>query len=85
MHLRCAMHCAMVSHMPSHSDSPPEFIGSAEVARLLRINQVTVSRWVTSGDLVPAHKLPGKNGAYLFNRADVDRLVAKREHTEQAS
>lgn len=68
----------MVSHMESHTDPPTEFIGSAEVARLLEINQVTVSRWVTSGDLIPAHKLPGKNGAYLFKREDVDRLIADR-------
>jgi excisionase family DNA binding protein len=72
------MHCAMVSYMATHTGPPSEFIGSAEVARLLRINQVTVSRWVASGDLVPAHKLPGKNGAYLFKREDVDRVAADR-------
>jgi excisionase family DNA binding protein len=64
--------------MPTHSASPPDLIGSAEVARLLKINQVTVARWVASGQLTPAHKLPGKNGAYLFNRADVDQLISDR-------
>ena len=58
--------------------SPPELVGSAEVARLLDINQVTVARWVASGQLTPAHKLPGKNGAYLFRRDDINRLIVER-------
>lgn len=72
----------MVSCMASHRHPPPQpdFIGSAEVARLLKINQVTVARWVASGELTPVHKLPGKNGAYLFNRADIDKLAADREN-----
>lgn len=61
------------------ANQPPEpFIGSAEVCRLLRINQATVGRWVEAQKLVPIHKLPGKNGAYLFSRADVDKLAAER-------
>lgn len=74
------MHCATVMSVATHSQlaSQPDFIGSAEVARLLKINQVTVARWVASGDLYPVHKMPGKNGAYLFRRADINDLVAKR-------
>jgi predicted site-specific integrase-resolvase len=79
------MHCATVSPVASHRQqhASPTFIGSAEVARLLKINQVTVARWVASGDLQPVHKLPGKNGAYLFKRADIEDLAAKR--SEEAS
>ncbi|AXN50994.1 helix-turn-helix domain-containing protein [Mycobacterium marinum] len=77
------MHCAMVCHVALHNRSPKSpppanFIGSAEVARLLEINQVTVARWVTSGELKPVHKLPGKNGAYLFSRADIEKLATER-------
>ena len=72
------MHCAMLTAMPSHTQSPPDWIGSAEVARKLKISQVTVARWVASGQIEPVHKLPGKNGAYLFRRADVDALAAER-------
>jgi len=64
--------------MPSQSDPPHELIGSAEVARLLQINQVTVARWAASGQLTAAHKLPGKNGAYLFQRSDVERIERER-------
>lgn len=42
----------------------------------------TLQRMAESGDLVPAQKLPGPNGAYLFRRGDVldlrDRLDAER-------
>lgn len=62
--------------MPTHTES--EFIGTAEVCKLLHVHQATVGRLVASGDLEPAHKLPGKNGAYVFRRTDVDDLIAKR-------
>ncbi|WP_158087256.1 helix-turn-helix transcriptional regulator [Mycobacterium aquaticum] len=62
--------------MPTHTDT--EFIGSAEVCRILKVHQATIGRWVAAGDLEPAHKLPGKNGAYLFRRSDIDELAAKR-------
>ena len=36
----------------------------------------TISRWVQIGKLTPADKLPGRSGAFLFWRADVERLAA---------
>ena len=71
------MHSAMVLHMANHPPTP-DLVGTAEVCRLLRINQATVGRMAADGRLKPVHKLPGKNGAYLFARADVDRLIAER-------
>lgn len=62
--------------MPTHTD--PEFIGSAEVCRIHNVHPSTVSRWVSNGDLTPVHKLPGKNGAFVFNRADVEQFAADR-------
>jgi hypothetical protein len=54
---------------------PDDLIGSAETCRILdNIHAATLSRWVTAGRIFPAHKLPGKNGAFLFRRADVERL-----------
>lgn len=75
----------MVCAMATHNNEP--FIGSAEVCRLLRINQATVGRWVEAKKLVPVHKLPGKNGAYLFDRAAIERLDAKlaAERAEQSA
>lgn len=38
----------------------------------------SVTRLVAEGKLKPARKLPGKSGAYLFHRRDIDRLAEKR-------
>lgn len=35
----------------------------------------TVQRMVASGALKPATTLPGKTGAHLFDRRDVERLA----------
>jgi hypothetical protein len=35
----------------------------------------SVNRLVRLGRLVPAKKLPGLRGSYLFNRADVEALA----------
>lgn len=79
MRLRCAMHCATVMHMATSTPQPPQdLVGTAEVCRLLEVNPATVGRWAASKKLPPAHKLPGKNGAYLFHRADVEKLAAEK-------
>lgn len=70
--LRCATHCAMLTPMPN------DLIGSTEAARILSIDKATLSRWVTTGQLRAAYKLPAKNGAYFFNRADIETLAAER-------
>lgn len=64
--------------MLSAMHKPEPFIGAAEAAQILRIHVATLGRWVKSGIITPAHKLPGKNGPYVFNRADVDQLAAER-------
>lgn len=61
----------MVPVMASHTETEPEFIGSAEVCRQYAVHASTVSRWVAAGELTPAHKLPGRNGAFVFRRSDV--------------
>jgi excisionase family DNA binding protein len=76
------MHCALVMHMAMHTET--DLVGSSEVCRILDCNPSTVGRWVKSGHLRYAHKLPGRNGAYLFHRADVDKFAADRAATEQS-
>jgi len=51
-----------------------DLIGTAEVIKILECDKATVLRRIDAGRLTPAHKLPGPNGAYLFNRADVLKL-----------
>jgi excisionase family DNA binding protein len=60
--------------MPTYND----LIGSAEAARILGIDKPTLTRWVAAGRITPAHKLPGKNGAFLFHRADITALANER-------
>ena len=54
-------------------------IGCVETARLLKCSRATVQRRALSGELTPAHRGPGKTGAYLFERADVEALAAEAD------
>ena len=67
----------MVLHMPN------ELLTSPEVARLLSVSIRTVHRLATSSQLSPAHKLPGPNGAFLFDAADVEAYRSSK--TEAAA
>lgn len=61
------------------AQTPSDLVASQVVCARLNIDRSTLSRWVTAGRITPAIRLPGKNGAFLFNPADVDRL--EREMT----
>lgn len=61
-------------HMPN---TPDELVTSAAVCTELGIDRSTLTRWVQAGRIEPATKLPGLRGAYLFTRAEIDRLKAK--------
>jgi len=52
-----------------------ELLTSTQVGALLGKSARTVQRMVEAGSLPAAQKLPGPNGAYLFRRADVLRLI----------
>jgi len=54
-----------------------DLIGTAEVTRILGCDKATVLRRIEAGVLVPAMKMPGPNGAYLFKRADAEALKDK--------
>lgn len=49
-----------------------------EVASQLSVDRSTVRRLVDRGVLTPTMKLPGKTGAYLFDRSDVEALKETR-------
>lgn len=74
MLLQRAMHCAMLTRVASHTD----LIGSSEACRILRVDKSTLSRKVADGTLTPASKMPGRNGAYVFHRRDIERLRERR-------
>lgn len=51
-----------------------DLVSVAEVADRKSVDRRTVHRWVESGRLVPALKMPGRTGALLFKIEDVDAL-----------
>jgi len=56
----------------------PGLLTTAEVARRLGVVRWTVCRLVAEGRLVPAGKLPGPNGAYLFTEEAVAGYLGRR-------
>jgi len=56
-----------------------DLVNTGEALTILGMSSpTTVTRLVQAGKLTPATKLPGLRGAYLFLRADVERLAAER-------
>ena len=51
---------------------------TAEAALILGKSVTTVNRLTAAGQLTPSHKLPGKTGAYLFNRADIEAAAGDK-------
>lgn len=58
-------------------EAPLDLIGTTEAAQILQKDDATVRRWVISGRLRVAMRLPGRTGARLFHRADVEALAAE--------
>lgn len=56
-----------------------DLIGTPEAASIIGVSRATMTRWVQSGELEPATKLPGLTGAALFNRADIEAKAAERK------
>jgi len=63
----------MVLSMPNEA-----LLTSPEVASRLGCSVRTVHRLVKDSRLHPAHKLPGPNGAFLFDADAVERIAAAR-------
>ena len=53
-------------------------IPTAEAAEILGVHARTVHRMVEQGRLFPSLKIAGRTGAYLFERAEVERAAAER-------
>jgi hypothetical protein len=53
-------------------------VTTREALEILNLSQPsTIAKYVKLGKLAPSRKLPGKTGAYLFHRADVEALVGE--------
>ncbi|WP_032363994.1 helix-turn-helix domain-containing protein [Rhodococcoides fascians] len=54
--------------------NPDELIGSSEAASIIGVSRATLTRWVQSGRIEPAKKLPGLTGAALFDRDEIEAM-----------
>lgn len=59
--------------------TPPDLIGTAEAAKILGVTPRQVLRIVEH-----CHKLPGKTGAALYDRATVEALADTRRKERAA-
>ena len=64
--------------------APPDLLATTEAAALIGVERSTLSRWAAAGRISIAHQLPGRNGAILFTRSEVERVAAEWQ-TEKAS
>lgn len=55
-----------------------DLVGSDEASTICGVDRATFLRWREDGLITEAGKLPGSNGAYMFHRADVEKLAANR-------
>lgn len=57
-------------------NSADDFLTAAEVAAMFRMSGRTIRQRAHEGK-IPAIKLPGRTGAYIFRRADIEALEQK--------
>lgn len=57
---------------------PSDVLTSPEVSQILGCSIRTIHRRVDDGELTALRKLPGPNGAFLFERREIDRYRAER-------
>lgn len=70
----CTAYGVCMAHAPA-----PQLLPSAEVCDRLGIDRSTLSRWVQIGRIVPAVKLPGIRGPFLFDPDEVERVRVENE------
>lgn len=59
--------------------SAQDIISTIEACEVLGgIDRSTLTRWVEAGKVTPMHKMPGVTGAWLFTRAEIERVAAEQ-------
>ena len=57
--------------------SQADEVTTREALEILNLSDPsTIAKYVKAGKLTPTRKLPGRTGAYLFARSDIEALVA---------
>lgn len=60
------------------SADPFDYVTLAEAVEITNLSDRTLRDHIADGRLIPAKKLPGATGSYLFRRSDLDALMAAR-------
>ena len=64
----------------------PALIGTRQAAEILGVPRTTLASRLAAGTIAPAIKLPGRTGAFLFDRAYIEQIAAtEREATQRRS
>ena len=66
------------SRMSNLDHEDPDLVTTAEAAQMLGVSVATVNRRADKGEIPVAAKAPGKRGARLFRREDVQALAKER-------
>jgi excisionase family DNA binding protein len=53
---------------------PDQLLTTTGVALLLDVHKSTITRWVAAGKIAYVQKLPGRNGEFLFDPVEVERV-----------
>lgn len=59
--------------MPNDT-ATPNYLGTVEACERIGIDRSTMTRWVQSGRIKFAQRMPGPKGVYLFDPAEVERV-----------
>ena len=66
------------------NDPLGDLVTTRQAMPILKVTHAsTISRYVGYGRLAPVTKLAGRTGAYLFRRADVERLANELASTRR--
>ena len=55
-----------------------DLMSTAEAADRLGISIATLNRWAKNGAVAPIVQAPGRTGARMFRREDIEALAEKR-------
>lgn len=61
------------------------FVSAAEAAEILGIARRSLNNRVEVGTVKPSHKMPGKTGSYLFDRAYIEQLAQEEQRPALAA
>lgn len=58
--------------------SEPDVLSLPETARLLRVSEDTVRRWINVSKVLPATRIGGRpNGAFRIRRRDAESMLVR--------